>query len=426
VRILAADITGSGFIISSNADGCRIVTNHHVIEAVGNGGEVYAARLNGDKIECYQGLVEWSDAYHDLAVVFVQGMRATPLTISTLEPAAAQDAYALGFPGVADDEASGLQFFLQLMGASGNVLSDPSGQAARYVTASVSKGGVRRVVPGKWDPSHPIEEFKMVETDINFTPGNSGGPLMNACGHVIGVNTGAMIEDATSVLRKSSHSSALISLLRQQGIPFSSTSEPCVAAVAAVPAQHRNLLALVAMLAAAALGTAIFVAVRKPQVVRETYTQFMRRAGESTQTLRQAVLGSRREKSFKQVRATSSGYHEDTASNATSSQGSLTLQGHDPEDRDHPSILWHLPREASGKQIIGRKSGLVHLRIVNSSVSGQHAAVWRDQGAFFIEDRNSSNGTLVNGQKLHPFEARSLSGGDRIQLGDVVLQVSIS
>ena len=430
----SGEFTGSGFVVSSDFDGSFLVTNHHVV-TLGQGytsalpdKQVLVGRLNGGKVECYVGTIVWADEYHDLAVVRVADMKAEPLSLSTLDPPAGEDVYSLGFPGMTDnaDADSSEEFARQFANATDNVLPDPTGKAARYVTASVSKGGVRRVVLGKWDSNHPVEEFKFVESDVNFTGGNSGGPLLNACGHVVGVNTAMWIEEATEVLRKSSHSSALVSLLRRQGIPFTSTSEPCAPAAASVPAQHKNLLALVAMLAAAALGTAIFVAVRKPQVVRETYTQFMRRAGESTQTLRQVVLGTRQEKSVKQAGAKSSEYRENTASNEPSSQTSLTLQGHDPEDRDHPSILWHLPREASGKQIIGRKSGLVHLRIVNSSVSGQHAAVWRDQEVFFIEDRNSSNGTLANGQKLHPFEARRLSGGDRIQLGDIVLQVSIS
>lgn len=435
VRIIAPDGTGSGFVIASSSDGCRVVTNHHVIEAAGDGGGVYVARLNGDKIECYEGVVLWSDAYHDLAVVLVQGMQASPLPLSTLEPPVAEDAYALGFPGVADDGAGdpedggarAYDSFVEFVTSRGNVATDPTGQATRYVTASVSIGGVRRIVSSKWDMTDPIEEFKIVESDVNITAGNSGGPLLNNCGEVIGVNT-QRVRDASipvDIVRRSSHSSALISLLRRQGIPFTSTSEPCTAAIASVPAQHKNLLGLVAMLSAAALGTAIFVAVRKPQVVRESYTQFMRHAGATTQTLRQALAGSRSDRKSGHGQARTEARHQAPAAAASDSVATLSLRGHDPEDRARGEIFWQLPSQASGKHIIGRKSGLVHLCLANSSVSGQHAALWREGRTIYIEDRNSSNGTLVNGQKLRSFTAQSLRHGDRIQLGDVILQVAI-
>jgi pSer/pThr/pTyr-binding forkhead associated (FHA) protein len=40
-----------------------------------------------------------------------------------------------------------------------------------------------------------------------------------------------------------------------------------------------------------------------------------------------------------------------------------------------------------------------------------------------VEDRNSSNGTRVNGQRLTPFAPHPLKPGDTLEVGEVRLQV---
>ncbi len=76
--------------------------------------------------------------------------------------------------------------------------------------------------------------------------------------------------------------------------------------------------------------------------------------------------------------------------------------------------------------MVGRKNGAVHVLLSNSSISGQHVAVWMDNnGRAWIEDRNSSNGTWLNNRKLTPLKPFPLANRDQLQLGDVLLTVSI-
>ncbi len=56
-------------------------------------------------------------------------------------------------------------------------------------------------------------------------------------------------------------------------------------------------------------------------------------------------------------------------------------------------------------------------------VSRRHARIMRREDGFYIEDLDSVNGTMLNGQLLTPFEPRALHSGDELRLGGVVLRV---
>lgn len=85
--------------------------------------------------------------------------------------------------------------------------------------------------------------------------------------------------------------------------------------------------------------------------------------------------------------------------------------------------------ESEKKQIvIGRpKEGIaVDLDLTpDQSVSRPHAQLWEVDGQFWIEDRNSMRGTLVNGEEIHGKGRRRLHEGDNVRLGDTTLRVEI-
>ncbi|MDP9228754.1 MAG: FHA domain-containing protein [Actinomycetota bacterium] len=56
------------------------------------------------------------------------------------------------------------------------------------------------------------------------------------------------------------------------------------------------------------------------------------------------------------------------------------------------------------------------VRLDDRYASGIHARVFGRGGAYFVEDMNSTNGTLLNSRELHG-EAE-LSPGDKIRIGD--------
>ena len=73
-------------------------------------------------------------------------------------------------------------------------------------------------------------------------------------------------------------------------------------------------------------------------------------------------------------------------------------------DRDHTSI--------------GRRP-YNHIVIENMAVSGDHAVVQYDNGAFYVEDMNSTNGTSVNGIKVR---RQQLKYGDIIGIAKFRIQ----
>lgn len=68
---------------------------------------------------------------------------------------------------------------------------------------------------------------------------------------------------------------------------------------------------------------------------------------------------------------------------------------------------------------IGR-AGNSHIVIDDTYASQQHARVFDSNGAFYVEDLGSTNGTYINGRKIsYPLELRQ---GDRIKIGKTVFE----
>ena len=64
------------------------------------------------------------------------------------------------------------------------------------------------------------------------------------------------------------------------------------------------------------------------------------------------------------------------------------------------------------------------IRLDDRYASGIHARVFSRSGGYFVEDMNSTNGTLLNSQELHG-EAE-LNPGDRIRIGDTEFRFEVS
>jgi hypothetical protein len=56
-------------------------------------------------------------------------------------------------------------------------------------------------------------------------------------------------------------------------------------------------------------------------------------------------------------------------------------------------------------------------------VSREHACLYRRGHIVEIEDLGSTNGTLLNGARLAPYKPTSLNDGDRLQLGNLLVEV---
>ena len=70
------------------------------------------------------------------------------------------------------------------------------------------------------------------------------------------------------------------------------------------------------------------------------------------------------------------------------------------------------------------RSADADIRLDDRYASGIHARVFNRSGAYFVEDMNSTNGTLLNSRELHG-EAE-LNPGDLIRIGDTEFRFEVS
>jgi S1-C subfamily serine protease len=152
---------GSGFITKVNNQ-LVVVTNNHVIEDAINETVTFA---DGDS---YSATVLGSDAKADLAVLTVSSMPSgvTPLTLVSSET------LQVGDPVVAVGSPYGLSGTLTtgVISALGRTITEVS-------SSSQSSG---QTIPG------------MIQTSTAINSGNSGGPLINYAGEVVGITTAAV------------------------------------------------------------------------------------------------------------------------------------------------------------------------------------------------------------------------------------------
>lgn len=146
---------GTGFIIS--ADGL-ILTNKHVVVSASLGVEYSVVTNDGQR---YDAEVLSSDPFNDLAVIKI---KAKDLSIVELGDS---DVLKIG----------------QTVIAIGNTL----GEYRNTVTRGVISGIGRSIEASGGGTSEKLENVIQTDAAINF--GNSGGPLLNLAGQVIGINS---------------------------------------------------------------------------------------------------------------------------------------------------------------------------------------------------------------------------------------------
>ncbi len=170
---------GSGFVIRTEGQTAYIVTNNHVVDLTPKG-QTRPAVLNWPVTVVFNsgardeqslvGQVIAADPRRDLAIVKVAGLKAPPPMIDLSRPAELVETmpvYILGFP-------------------LGELLATNQGNPA----ITVGKGSVASL------RNNERGELATVQVAGDMTPGNSGGPVVDAQGRLVGV-TAATIRGAT-------------------------------------------------------------------------------------------------------------------------------------------------------------------------------------------------------------------------------------
>jgi S1-C subfamily serine protease len=140
---------GSGFFISENG---MIVTNYHVVKNSKKVNIILSNNLS------FVGDVIRTDINNDLALIKISGNGFKPFLLSESE----------------DNNQIGAEVY---------AIGTPSDQK---LSQTVSKG----IVSG----NRLLDDKSYIQTDVSVSPGNSGGPLINKDGLVLGVITLKVID----------------------------------------------------------------------------------------------------------------------------------------------------------------------------------------------------------------------------------------
>ncbi|MYC12280.1 MAG: FHA domain-containing protein [Gemmatimonadetes bacterium] len=381
--------TGTGFVINDRG---YIATNVHVIA---DGSLIKTIPTNSNTL--YDVDVIAMSYEFDLAIVRAPGINLPPITLSLAPSRKGQKVWAIGYPGGADRNRPAY---------------DPT----------VQDGVIGRIFSGAWK----TQKFRIIQHNAPTNPGNSGGPLLDDCGRVIGVNTQASLvviagpsDGVTRVhhaagIYWSSHIEELAKLLRDNAISFQSEDDACLTAdstgrsaeaertkTQADDASQRFLIWII-LLGAVALA-ALILALKKPRQqiihVAEYISQHLK-AKEPIGTVQKRVTEKLPEHG-------------------------LMLAGFD--GNGNPIRIALPPNRFAGQRLgisLGRHPELVNEIIQDQNVSRRHARIAVQAGQFYIEDLNSRNGTFLNHHKLSPFQPMLLDYGALVRLGGLEFRVS--
>lgn len=400
--------TGSSFAIGPEL----LVTNNHVIK---DASRVEVVRAKSSQLN--PANVIWSDRAGDMALLRVPGLGATALTFANERPNKGDTVWAVGYPGF-------------------SVMSQISNGT---VDNSVTKGEVGSIYPFSYLPNS--EKVTVFQHTAEISGGNSGGPLFDDCGRVVGLNTAGAnreviqanlfistaISELETRLRQAPSSPGLaksdgecvdgiINTLADEEPPTTGEADEEASDELGLPEETLTDedLALVEdlnpdgsmsgdgipfwlMIAGAVFAVSsialIFLATRDKKTPTGSLPDDSQKTDPSETSVRPAPSV-----------VTTVQRTQARVLNSTNGRAQIVL-----EDK--------LLDESQGIGI-GRAANFNDIVLEGDQISRRHSRIVLQSGVLHIEDLNSSNGTLVNSARLEPFRPHAIKQNDIIEIGD--------
>lgn len=390
---------GSGFFVGkSKSDAQYIVTNHHVVADyidAGEGGS-YLSVFDYEKDSQGQYIyyivaasscemrIYYDDDDYDIAYVDCYGdQEKTDLAVLKIREKT-DKRHCLKIKGVSEDNVGDTVYTVGYPGNADNVLTS----ASKYGVsdATVSKGIISKIA---------LNEGKGVEriqTDATIHHGNSGGPLVDDNGNVLGVNTNGIssFKDGGTTYEAdyySISSNDLMAFLDKNSIPYQKAGSGDEDG----DDDSKTNIGLIIGIAAGVVAVIAIIAV----VV-------IKNKGKGGS--KPAAQGA-------------------AAANAQAAKGVIRSLNVQHSGKTFPvgkaSVM--IGRDASSCVVVYKEG--------TPGVSGKHCTVSFDSatGEFTVTDLKSSFGTFIvsTGQKLAPNTPMKLKAGDKFYVGDKANVISV-
>ncbi len=376
--------SGTAFCINSNG---YYITNHHVIEnAIGSQYKAKAVKSIIPSIEEYDVKIVWYSEDKDLAILKIDGLNLPSLKLSSNSVVVgALDVHAIGFPGGAD---------LIDIRNKGTI------QTKNFTIPKIS-GGSAASVPFNVKLSQKASiEACVIQHDAPVNHGNSGGPLVDDCGNVIGVNEQKAI-DPTNIRSNMAGDTIqgifyavavdeVKSALDSNGIVYEES-------VVCLPEKGKYISKMLPIIGTILLILFILIKLGKKD----------REIAPNSSLIRKKVSEYLRYKQKEEK---------------TNKHNNRTKEKIEPKTNQIITIKpnnYRLPKiavNAHNPLTIGRSSRST-ITIDNPFLSSEHIRIKITNGKIYVKDLNSLNGSYINSQKLIPNHYYPLEKGQELMLG---------
>jgi hypothetical protein len=372
---------GTGWIVHGRR---IVVTNNHVVEG---GVSFFLAMLNNGRPQTVEAKLLRRSPEKDLAVLeAVSDLPGTALPLAGYDVVATTRVIAIGFPGTAD-----LALF-----------ADRETGETKAVRFGLQDQDFYRPTWTEGVASRNISYYRTLDGpalqhSAAINQGNSGGPLIDSCGRVLGVNTIRAIEGEPQGVFYAIHPKEVARFLEVASFAPAMVASPCKATGSTSALVFPMFFASL-ILAASALWLAWY---RRVEVVVKPLTAVANRMSRVVAGAGFGAAGRRMPERPERPPLPARSPRPVT----------FTPKAAGPEfviDRDK------LDR---GQALVIGRSRSSDVVLEHESVSRRHARIWLDKaGVLWIEDLGSSAGTFVESERI---TKAAVAPGKHVRFGAV-------
>lgn len=351
---------GSAFLINDQGN---FITNYHVIK------DAEKIRVLFGDADDVNSEVLFASPQLDLAILKIDYIGLPlPIKIRISEVKKGEKIYASGFPAITDQE---MDESLKLT-----------------PTSTLTNGIISNVDKSSW-ASSITDRFRIQHT-ASINKGNSGGPLLDNCGDVIGVNT---FGEAKENFYLALSSIEIKKFLDQKGVKFIEIDNKCkdesfLNTDSGINSTNMIIWAItICFMVLCLIG--IYLLRPKKAFSLIDYSNERNRIQDSINQGREYFL---------------SGFRKD----------GLPVRIKLMEEKLNQKYGVH----------IGRSPDFSDKTIPSKEISRIHARIYKEDNNFYVEDLGSSNGVYINSNKLKPFIKNNIKINDKLTLGDIELVLS--